>query len=379
MITVEKITTRAAFAMLETQWNALLERSAANTITLTHQWLLTWWDIFGEGRELCLLLAREAEELVGIAPLLKRRVRRFGMLLQRVEFLASGEAEADEICSDYLDFIIERGSENAVLGAFLDFLKTQAWDELLLTDIAGEAVSLEPLCQVCAARGLSLSVTREQVCIFVPLPASRDALVASISSQKRKRLNKDRRTAMENAMRVERVESSEGFEAAFATLVALHQERWTSRGFPGSFSSAPFMRFHRELAAKILSHGWLKIMILWQNEVPICAVYDFVYADKIFHYQSGLGSLETPLISPGMLIWDFALEDGIALGLTECDFLKGEVGGYKTSWGGQTRPIIQVRIARPGPKERLYQGLNRRVERLRPWRRRLLQLLKRRR
>lgn len=377
MIQVEKITSRQGFARLEAEWNALLSQSGSDTITLTHQWLLTWWDVFGEGRELCLLLARESEKLVGIAPLLKRRVRRLGVPLRRVEFLASGELEADEICSDYLDFIIQKERESEILGAFLDFLtKDKTWDELVLTDISGESPNLAVLRELGKMRGLSFEVTREQTCIFVSLPASRDELVASISSQKRKRLNKDRRTVEERAMRVQSVASSDGFEAAFETLVALHQERWTSRGFPGSFSSAKFLRFHRELAPKILAHGWIQIWVLWQDDAPLCAVYDFVYAGKIFHYQSGFSDLETPLLQPGMLIRDYALEAGIARGLTECDFLKGEIGGYKSSWGSQTRPILQVRLARGGGREAAFQAVSRVAERLRPWRRRVLQKLK---
>lgn len=371
-IQIEKITSRDALAGLESEWNALLQRSASDTITLTHQWLSTWWDTFGENRELLVLLAREGEKLVGIAPLLRRRVRRFGVPLRRLEFLASGEAEADEICSDYLDFILEAGREREVLGLMIEFLgRDSGWDELILTDIAGESPNVELLREIGATRGLSFEITRDQTCIFVPLPGSRDELMRTISSQKRKRLNKDRRTFAACEMRVQKFDGPNEFDAAFEILVRLHQERWTARGFPGSFSSAKFLRFHRELASKIVPCGWLKIWVMWQEDAPLCAVYDFFYAGKIFHYQSGMSARPTPLISPGMLIWDFALEDAIAGGLSECDFLKGEVGGYKTSWGGQTRPILQLRLARGGPRERLFQGVARIVNQLRPVRGRL--------
>ena len=377
MITIEKVTARAELLRMEAEWNALLRSSASDTITLTHEWISTWWDVFRGGRGLFVLLAREDGKLVGIAPLLRRRVRRFGILLRRIEFLASGEAEADEICSDYLDFVIETGREREVLGAITEFLaRDKGWDELLLTDIAGESPNVAVLRELGAKPGWSFAVTREQTCIFVPLPASRDELLKTLSSQKRKRLRKDRRVFAEQEMRVQKVDTSEEFETAFAHLVNLHQERWTSRGYPGSFSSGPFMKFHRELARKIVPHSWLKIWILWQEDTPLCAVYDFVYGAKIFHYQSGLSARETPLISPGMLIWDFALEDGIEHGLSECDFLKGEVGSYKTSWGGQTRPILQVRLARRSVRENVFQGVNRVVDWLRPWRQRAFEILK---
>lgn len=377
MISTQTLTSRAAFAGLESEWNALLQSSASNTITLTHQWQSTWWDTFGENRELHLIAARENGELVGIAPLLKRRARRYGVPVSRIEFIASGEAEADEICSDYLDFICQIGREREVLGAIFAALQAdKSWDELLLTDISGHSPNLELAREFCGARGWNYEIAREQTCIWVPLPGSREALLSSISSQKRKRLQKDRRTVAELEMRVEKCDSVENWQAGFETMVALHQERWNSRGMPGSFASPRFSAFHRALAPQMAAKGWLRLWILHTAQAPLCAVYDFNYGGKISHYQSGLGTLETPLLQPGMLIRDYALEAGIAEGLTECDFLKGEIGGYKMSWGGQTRPILQIRIARGGVKTALIQSLHRLAEKIRPLRRRWLNRLK---
>ncbi len=380
MITVEKVSTRADFARLETVWNDLLVRSASDTITLTHQWLLTWWDVFGQGRELCVLLAREGEELIGIAPLLKRSMRHFGLIpLRRLEFLASGEAERDEICSDYLDFILLPGQEKAALEAFLGFLlqKEAAWDEMVLTDIAGEAPSLPVIEKAGRARGLSWQVTREQMCIFLPLPASHDELLKGVSGQNRKRITKDRRAAAEHGALVERVDGPDRFEAAFEALVRLHQARWTARGLPGSFSSAKFMRFHREVAPRMMEKGWLQLWTLSLDGQALCALYDFIYAGKIFYYQSGMNPADGPIRSPGLLLRDFAFEQAIAAGLTECDFLKGDEGSYKFGWGGQTRPIVQVRLARKGAREALFRCATRAVAALRPLKRRLQKTLTR--
>ena len=43
-------------------------------------------------------------------PVLKRRVLQLGIPYWRLEFLASGEAANDEICSDHLDFIMQCGA-----------------------------------------------------------------------------------------------------------------------------------------------------------------------------------------------------------------------------------------------------------------------------
>jgi CelD/BcsL family acetyltransferase involved in cellulose biosynthesis len=379
MITIEKVTTREDFAQLEGQWNELLISSASDTITLTHQWLLTWWDVFNEERELCLLLARDGGRLIGIAPLLKRTVRHYGLLpFRRLEFLASGEEEADEICSDYLDFIVQCNREKEVLEAFLDFLLQEetGWDELLLTDIAGLSPNLPIIRDLSEARGLSWQVTREQICIFVPLPDNHTTLLNNLSSQKRKRINKDRRVSKEQGMTAERFASADDFNDAFDTLVRLHQERWTSRGFPGSFASEKFSRFHRELAPKLLKNDWAQIWILCHEDKPIYAIYDFVYGGKLIHYQSGMGISPSSILSPGLLLRDLSFEDAIEKGFTECDFLKGDEKSYKLSWHGDTRPIVQVRLARNSTKETIYESAIGLVDKLRPVKRGVLKRLK---
>ena len=378
MISVEKVTTRADFAALESEWNELLCHSASNAITLTHQWLLTWWDVFGQDRELNLIVVREGELLIGIAPFLRRAVRRFGLPFRRLEFLASGEDERDEICSDYLDFLLRTEHEEAALGAILDsVLNENDWDEMVLTDIAGESPHLALLQKLTATRGLKMETTREQMCIFVALPATREQLLAGVSGQNRKRIAKDRRTFAQNGARVQKIETLKEWQANFEVLVNLHQSRWISRGEPGSFSSEKFLRFHRELAPRMIAQNWLQLWILWQNDQPLAALYDFVYNRKIFYYQSGMAPENGAIRSPSLLLRDFALEDAIGAGLTECDFLKGEIGSYKFGWGGQTRPIVQVRLARGGAREAVFQRADRLKNDLRPVKRRIQRALRR--
>src|SRR5262249_28888937 len=83
---------------LRREWLDLLSRSGTNEITLTPDWIATWWQVFGssQGRELRIGLIREGDQLIGLAPLLRRRHwHRRVIPFRRLEFLASGEPEAD--------------------------------------------------------------------------------------------------------------------------------------------------------------------------------------------------------------------------------------------------------------------------------------------
>jgi len=377
MITIEKVGTREGFERLKPVWNTLLEASSGNTITLTWEWLSTWWDVFGEGRELYILVARENDCVIGIAPLLKRAVQHYGLLpFRRLEFLASGEDEADEICSEYLDFIIERGREAEVLEAVYTFLNDpeEEWDEMLLTDMSGDSASLPLLKSLSEAGGTKHHIIREQTGIYVPLPERWEDFLENVSREFRRKIQRDRRVAKELGAELRVIDSFDSFEENFATLINLHQSRWTGRGLPGVFSSDKFTRFHKQVAPKLLDKGWINLFILSLEGRPISALYDFIYDGKMIYYQSGLDVDCGQLHSPGILIRSFAIERAIRAGLTECDFLKGEVTGYKAGYRGEHRRIVQLRVARARSKEAVYTATARVMDGLRSLKRSLATL-----
>jgi CelD/BcsL family acetyltransferase involved in cellulose biosynthesis len=367
-VRIEKITTREGFAALEPVWNRLLEQSASKTLTLTYEWLTTWWEVFSEGRELYILLALVGNELIGIAPMLKRTVQHYGVLpFRRIEFLASGEDEADEICSDYLDFILKRGREEEALKTIFKYMQEEDadWDELLLTDVSGDSPNLPLLKSLCEDSGTRLQAMRDELCVFLQLPDSWDELLKNLKKSFRQKINRDRRAFAANAGELKIIESQEEFEEGFTALVDLHQQRWVSKGMPGVFSSEKFTRFHRLFAPKAIKNAWLKLYVGLKDGEPIAAIYNFAYNNKIHSYQSGFRQDNSDLHSPVVLLRSFAIEDAIGFGCKEYDFLKGREGSYKFEWLPQTRNIVQLRLAQSRTKEALYNTTTKVIDGLR--------------
>jgi CelD/BcsL family acetyltransferase involved in cellulose biosynthesis len=367
MLSIEKITNREGFAQLASEWDILLQKSAANTVALTHDWLLTWWDIFGEGRELCVLTVRDGAQLVGAAPLLKRRALRFGIPCWRLEFLGSGEDEADEICSDYLDFIAERDREGEVFSALFGFLRDDDWDEIVLKEVRADSPSLawlqEKLPGDLASEWKS-EFTPNGEAVFLPLPATWAQFMEGLSRKLRMRVRQERRMAEQQSCEFVVVSDVAHFEEAFASLVELHQKVWTARGEPGVFASDKFTRFHRALAAKVLPKGVLRLFLIKIEGRAIAALHTFVYDEKVFFYQSGYDA-DAVIRSPGTVVRNYAIEHCIAEGLREWDFLKAEPGSYKYQWSREVRPLVTVRLAKNHTKEAVLTGAARVVDSLR--------------
>src|SRR5205823_14601132 len=111
MITTTVIRTTQEFAQLHDEWNALLATSASDCVFLTHEWLFTWWKHLADDRALTIIALRDNGKLIGILPLATRTAQYARMMPRVAEFIGSGI-----IGSDYLDAIIEKGREGAVLG-----------------------------------------------------------------------------------------------------------------------------------------------------------------------------------------------------------------------------------------------------------------------
>ena len=60
------------FESLRDCWNVILERNTLenNNVFLTWEWVSTWWKYFGKGRKLLILVVKDNEEILAIAPLM---------------------------------------------------------------------------------------------------------------------------------------------------------------------------------------------------------------------------------------------------------------------------------------------------------------------
>src|SRR5437588_5453748 len=123
---VEELTRPEQFEALRPEWDALLAR-AEGSLFQTWEWQWSWWRHFGRGR-LCILTAREEGELLGIAPLMLGRY--FGVPFRRLQFIGT-------LGSDYLDLIVDRSEEAALVASFLRAIarRCHRWDLVDLQQI----------------------------------------------------------------------------------------------------------------------------------------------------------------------------------------------------------------------------------------------------
>jgi CelD/BcsL family acetyltransferase involved in cellulose biosynthesis len=356
MLSSVLITDAARLRSLRPAWEELVGRSSGDDVSVDPSWMLSWWDVFGgdEKRELRTIAFYDAERLVGLAPLLSRRhLYRRAIPFRRLEMIGSGEQEADETCGDYLGPIAEKGREADVAAALAEALVSDVagdWDELFLPAMNGEGALPELLCAALRSRNVLASVEERTVAPYVSLPKTFDAYLGSLKQNKRAQLRKSLRAFESWAGGppvLVRVKSLSELDEGKRVLMALHRERW---GGDGVFGSPKFRAFHDRLMPELLAKGALDLGWMSVRNEPVAAFYNFRWNGKLSFYQSGR-KLDIPdEVRVGVTMHAYLIQSAIEDGMREYDFLAG-ASQYKMSLALATRPLVELRAARPSLRE----------------------------
>ena len=130
--TISRIAADNEFHLLKDKWNDLLNESSANNYFLRWEWLWCWWKAYkSENYELSILLVRNREEPLGIAPFYLVKSNWKNIYSKRSLYYLGTKQGA--IISEYMDFISKKGSEDHVIRSVLEYIEeTDLADELIL-------------------------------------------------------------------------------------------------------------------------------------------------------------------------------------------------------------------------------------------------------
>jgi CelD/BcsL family acetyltransferase involved in cellulose biosynthesis len=342
-------------------WDDLLDRSRDPEIFLTHTWMRSWWEVFGgeDERQPLVLLVHDGPQLIGLAPLQVRPVAGIGPArLKRLEFLGTGEDEADEVCSDFLDLVAADGRDDDVCRAVWQYLaggagqdgsqerSSVAWDEARFHKVLAGSRLMRLLAPRVRGSGRALDSPVAGERFYVPLDGgSFEDYLQGFSAQRRKRIFYYRRKLeRDGGIEERRASSAEDIRLYLQETARLNRLRRNSQGKPSAFSSAKFRRFQALVAPRLAERGWLDLRLWLKDGRCVAALYAFVYARVIYYYQSGWDTSAFGNVSPGLVFLSQMIEGGFAQRLRRFDFLVGGEGSYKHEYECRTEPVCDLRL-----------------------------------
>jgi CelD/BcsL family acetyltransferase involved in cellulose biosynthesis len=327
------------FEALAPEWDVLLRQSRADTIFMTWMWQTTWWRHLGEGDLRILAVRDDGGALVGLAPLFRIPHEGPGV------FSTVGCVDV----SDYVDWVLRQGQEEAALAALLDTLGNELaheWGELSLCNIPDGSPTLELLAPLAQARGWQVTRAIEEVVPLFRLPESWEAFEQMLRGKARRELRRKLRKAgpysgVDWYIVGPEHDLSAQVDAFIEQLIKSHPEK-------ADFMDARNRAFFHALGRATFDAGQLQLAFLTLNGQHIGAYMNFLYGERVMVYNSGLDPAAYRL-SPGIVLMAHLIRHAIERQEHEIfDFLRGDEP-YKYSLGGTDTHIYRLRVKRdPG-------------------------------
>jgi GNAT acetyltransferase-like protein len=339
------------------RWEILFERSQASFF-LSREWVETWLEIFGEQLEPEILVFALAGETVGACLLVHRIFWRKCVPMRRVYLNCAGEAETDGTCIEYNRLMCVPGHEPSVSAALRQYLGKDTWDEFILAGTEAQDGT-----QRLRDGAFRVEVSQRPTW-YVDLAALRRrglGYEATLSSNVRKQVRRCIRLYQEISGPVSiqsPVDQADAF-VFFEDLVKLHQKSWGARGKPGIFASNNFRKFHHRLIERSFHKGRVHLLRLKAGVQTIGLLYLFLYAGRIYVYQSGFAYRQGDnRAKPGFVAHFLAINHYLTArpDVLEYDFLAGD-SHYKRSLAKSQRTIEWTLVQRPTVRVRALEIL----------------------
>lgn len=341
-----------AFAGLAREWDALVERCGGG-ILYRHGFLRLWREHFAPDVSLRILIQRAPNGcLIAALPLLLRHTRIYGLPVRELSAMAN-------VHSGRFDLLAENPPEAA--RAFLGALMQQSdWDVLRLIDVP-QGGAAEALLDAAGSAGLKSGRWPSMNSPYIDLPSTWNAMEKTLSRHFRANMRRRRRRLSDKGtISLDLCESSDA--AALAARLdeglKLEASGWKGRGGTAISQAVDTLGFYTALARQAESEGRLRLRFLRLDGKAIA--FHFALQDGARYlllkptYDEDHGE-----VGPGHLLMEQVLQDCIARGLQEFDFL-GPGMPWKSDWSRTARPHDWIYLFR-GPRGRLVHGLKFRV------------------
>jgi CelD/BcsL family acetyltransferase involved in cellulose biosynthesis len=325
------VSSYAAFLALETEWNDAVDRAGISHPFLRHEWLRTWWECFGDGRTLHLVVVRAAGRIVAIAPLMRETVTMYGVRIRRLDLIHNDHTPR-------ADVIVAGQGADALRAIWRALLDTRGgWDLLQLSRLPRESATREVFQRFAAEERWPTGIWEGDVSPYLTLSGTWERYHATLPAKFRSNLrNRLGRLTKLGEPALETIDDAAGIAAGREDALRLEASGWKRDSGTSICSDPAVERFYRLLADRATAAGWLRLMFLTVGGRRIATSYGSCFGGRLFLFKTGYDP-EYATCSPFKLLTFFAIQSAYAERLTEVDFL-GDAEPWKLEWTETRRP-----------------------------------------
>ena len=327
---VDVVSEYGAFLALETIWNDAVDQAGVAHPFLRHEWVRTWWDAFGAGAQLHILIVRIDGRVAAIAPLMRESAVMYGVPVRRIRLIHNDHTpRTDVIVASHPD-----ESYRAIWRALQD--DDDAWDVLLLSQLERPSRTLDAMSQCAAEQGCSTGLWKSSDSPYVTLGGTWDEYFGGLSAKFRSNLrNRLSRATRAGETELEVLTDREAIEAAAADAWRLEASGWKQEAGTAIASDPRVQGFYTSLIGRGADAGWLQLLFLRVAGRRVATSYGACFGQRLFLFKTGYDP-EYATFAPFKLLTYFAIRDACERGLVEVDFL-GDTEPWKLEWTSTAR------------------------------------------
>jgi CelD/BcsL family acetyltransferase involved in cellulose biosynthesis len=328
-IRAETISDYQAFLDLAPAWNEALRAAGIEHPFLEHAWLRTWWECFGAGSALHIVVVKDIDEIVAIAPLISTKIRMFGITVRRLGFFYNSHVPR-------AGFIVARRSGDAYRAIWDHLLsERKSWDLLQLCQLQKGSPTLEQVRRLAGQDGFPNDVWFSGASPYISLLGTTatswiqyyDGLGTKHRSNLRNRFKRLNQTGL---VAVETVTGKESLPDALEAGLQLEESAWKHDAGTAISSDPQVRRFYETFAVRAADKKWLRLNFLKTGSQRTAFDYSLAYNQQIFLLKLGYDPAFSAF-SPSNLLLSMVLERAFEQGFDKYDFL-GESADWKRCW-----------------------------------------------
>lgn len=371
-IRVETISGYQQFLDLEPTWNEVAEGAGLDHPFLEHVWVRTWWECFGAGSTLQILIVKVGDQPIAIAPLILTPTRMWGIKVRRLGFFYNAHVPR-------ADFLVAQQSKEVYRAIWNHLSRSCDWDLLQFCQLPERSATLESISGLAAADDYRIAIWPSGAAPYVPLPACWDQYLGSLGRKHRGNLrNRLKRLNGVGPVEVETIASGAKLTGALEEGFELEAAAWKGKARTAISCDSDVSRFYSSLARRAAERGWMRLHFLQVGPQRVAFDYSLSYKNRIYLLKLGYDPAYAHY-SPFNLLLCMILQDASERSVKEYDFL-GETADWKLQWAKHSKPHCWLFVFSNSYKGRLLHLIKSRIvpslkrESLRPLRNLVLRL-----
>lgn len=329
MFETEIITSYKQFKLIKDQWNELVSNSDQDHIFFTHEWFDCWWQAFGFKQQLYIIILKEQDKLVAIAPfMLKKKIIR-GLPVKIIQFMANDDSPRCDIITPKNFAKVEK-----IFILFTDILinSKSKWTLVFLENIERDSATIRSFKKIFKERRIKYVCDSKLSSPWISINGDWDTFYSALKRRAKMTVNNVRNRIQKlGEVKIEEFGDAE----KMGEMAAISKKAWKYQEGKSYLNRDDRTMFFEQLSRVAQEQGWLLIWILYISDRPVAYEYHLRYDRKEIALLAEF-DLDYYKCSPGAF-----LDYNIVKQLFESDIREYDLGGsldqYKKKWKPELR------------------------------------------